>query len=95
MEQTQGTIDYHHEFSTLIRLIQSNTPQSERVIKVLKTGDEKLIRHMLTNFGNPEDPDWSDITMATPWADWQINQAIQDGLTVKPPVQAALSFWIW
>ena len=101
----QGQIRYNHELATLIDLVKSNTPESERVIEVLKTGDEEVIRHMLRNFGSPEDYVWKDITSASPWSDWQIDQAVLDLKTIKP-VPDALgtlklastgrgTFWAW
>ncbi len=93
MEQ-QGPIDYNHELVTLINLIKSNSPESERVIKVLRTGDEKEIRRMLVNFGNPGDDEWGYITSASPWANWQIDQAVKDLMIIKPEMEA-LYFWAW
>ncbi|MGE5222256.1 MAG: hypothetical protein ACM3PY_07455 [Omnitrophica WOR_2 bacterium] len=93
MEQ-QKPIDYNHELVSLINLVKSFTPESERVIKVLRTGDEEAIRRMLVNFGNPEDYEWADITTASPWANWQIDQAVKDLMIIKPEMEA-LSFWAW
>lgn len=93
MEQ-QRPIEYNHELISLINLVKSNTPESERVINVLRSGDEKEIRRMLVNFGNPEDYDWRDVTTASPWAEWQIDQAVKDLSLFKPKMET-LSFWAW
>jgi hypothetical protein len=94
-DQKQGQIEYNNELSTLIDLVKSETSEGERVIQVLKTGDEELIRHMLRNFGNPENADWKDITSASPWSDWQIDQAVTDLNVIKPPELADPYFWAW
>jgi hypothetical protein len=91
----QGPIDYNHELATLIDLVKSETSEGERVIEVLRRGDEKEIRQMLRNFGNPEDNYWKDITSASPWADWQIDRAVEDLNTIKPPEAADPYFWAW
>jgi len=88
-------IEYNHELSTLIDLVKSETPQGERVIEVLRTGNEEIIRHMLRNFGNPEDYDWKEITSASPWSDWQIDQAVKDLNVIKPPDAVDPYFWAW
>jgi hypothetical protein len=91
----QGQIGYNHELTTLINLVKSETPEGFRVIEILKTGDEGKIRHMLKNFGNPEYPEWGDITSASPWADWQIDQAVKDLNVIKPAELADPYFWAW
>jgi hypothetical protein len=81
-EPTYRPISYQAELATLVELVKSG--KGDRVIEVLKTGDEELIRHMLRNFGNPEDTEWADYTTASPWADWQITQAVEDLNMIKP-----------
>lgn len=93
--QQPGQIEYNHELATLIDLVKSETPEGERVIEVLRTGNEEVIRHMLRNFGNPEVYDWKDITSASPWSDWQIDQAVIDLNVIKPPDVEDPYFWAW
>ncbi len=90
----QESIDYNHELATLIELIKSNTPEGERVIEVLKSGNEGEIRRMLINFGNLDDDDWKNITIASPWTNWQINEVITDRNKIyNPDVEGP--FWGW
>ena len=98
-------IRYQAELATLVALVQSGTYEGDQVMGVLKTGDEPEIRHMLQNFGNPADPIWGKITAASPWADWQITQAVDDLNMIKPETvlpqsfaggeAAAGRFWAW
>jgi len=88
-------IHYDGELASLVNLVKSNTIEGNRVIEVLRTGDEFLIRQMLVNLGNPESLEWHDTTMASPWSDWQIDQAVEDLKMIKPPELGALRFWAW
>ena len=88
-------IHYDGELMSLVNLVKSNTMEGNRVIEILQTGDEYLIRQMLTNFGNPENPQWRDITMASPWSNWQIDQAVEDLKMIKPSELGTLRFWAW
>jgi hypothetical protein len=99
------SIRYQAELATLVELVKSNTYEGDQVIEVLKSGDEEMIRHMLRNFGNPEVVEWAAVKMASPWADWQIDQAVEDLNMIKPPEASAKmfaaggstqgKFWAW
>jgi hypothetical protein len=101
------SIRYQAELATLVELVKSNTYEGNHVIDVLKTGDEEAIRHMLRNFGNPDVAEFADIKTASPWADWQIDQAVEDLNMIKPEDEenfpksfaaggvATGKFWAW
>jgi hypothetical protein len=90
--ESSESIRYQAELATLVELVKSNTYEGNQVIEVLKTGDEEMIRHMLKNFGNPEVAEFADIKTASPWADWQIDQAVADLHMIKPDEPQAMLF---
>jgi hypothetical protein len=104
MVQMQA-VNYQDELASLITLVQSGSEEGNQVIDVLKTGDEGEIRHMLTNFGNPEDSQWGEYTSVLQWTDEQITQAAADHSMINPGntqyEMAALAavgegkFWGW
>jgi hypothetical protein len=95
MKMAQGPINYNPQLKTLINLLKSDAPEAAKVILTLQTGDEETIRHMLKNFGNPNDTDWFDVTAALPWTDWQIDTAYMELNAIRPPDDQALRFWAW
>jgi hypothetical protein len=98
MEETMKEIrpiHYDGELLSLVNLIKSNSLEGNMVIEVLQTGDEALIRQMLANFGNPESIQWHNVTLASPWSQWQIDQAVEDLKSIKPPELATARFWAW
>jgi len=88
-------IHYDGELLSLVNLIKSNTLEGNMVIEVLQTGDEALIRQMLANFGNPESIQWHNVTMSSPWSQWQIDQAVDDLKMIKPAELGTARFWAW
>ena len=86
---------YEVQLASLVKLVQSGTIPGDNVSDVLKSGDEPMIRDMLTNFGNPETV-WGTYTTAMPWTQWQIDQAVADINAIKPDgVTVQGRFWAW
>jgi hypothetical protein len=83
MVQMQA-VDYQDELASLITLVHSNTEEGNYVTSVLKSGEEEPIRHMLTNFGNPDDSEWGGYTDVLPWTNEQITQAEEDHSSINP-----------
>ena len=89
------SIRYEEELTSLVNLVKSNTIEGNRVIEVLRTGDEYKIRYMLKNFGNPEIADWQEDTTTLPWTDMQIDEAVKDLNIFRPSELNAIKFWAW
>jgi hypothetical protein len=86
---------YEIQLASLVKLVQSDTPQGNQVTDVLKSGNEDDIRQMLMNFGNPG-TEWAPVTTALPWTPWQIDQAVADLNMIQPSgVTTSARFWAW
>lgn len=76
---------YEPLLSSLIAFLKTGSEKAQYVQGKLYEGDEGIIRNMLMNFGNPEDKEWRDYFEVLPWADWQIDAAVQDIKAIKHP----------
>ena len=76
---------YEPQLSSLIAFLKTGSEKANYVQGKLFEGVEETIRGMLINFGNPESEEWKDYFEVLPWADWQIDAAVQDLKAIKHP----------
>ena len=76
---------YEPQLSSLISFLKTDSEKAHTIQQRLFEGDEGIIRNMLINFGNPDNEEWKDFLEVLPWANWQIDAAVQDIKAIKHP----------